>query len=117
MKAKLIKPELMKKALIESAIIVQNDAKLSCPVNTGRLRGSISYALDDMPGKIEGNAKGQDAVTQPTQPMKANIGTNVEYGIFVEYMKSGQFAFLRRALLQNIKNIENKFKKALKESV
>lgn len=116
-KTSMIKPELMKKALIESAIIVQNDAKLNCPVNTGRLRGSISFALEDMSGKTEGKAGFDDAVSQPKRPMKAKIGTNVEYAIFVEYMKGNQFAFLRRAFFQNVVNIKNRFLHALKASM
>ena len=41
-------------------------AKLACPVDTGRLRNSISHAVDEADGAVY-------------------IGTNVEYAPYVEY--------------------------------
>lgn len=43
-----------------------NYAELLCPVNTGRLRASIIYGVDE-------------------SEMCAEIGTNVEYASYVEY--------------------------------
>lgn len=51
-------------ALQESGEVVRKEAVLNCPVQTGRLRGSITV-------NVEGNT--------------AEIGTNVEYAPFVEY--------------------------------
>lgn len=57
----LIGPAL-KQALQRSAIMVQNDAKVFAPVDTGRLRASITHALDSRP-----------------VPLYATVGTNVAY--------------------------------------
>lgn len=51
-------------ALQEAGEIVRKDAVLNCPVQTGRLRGSITV-------NVEGNT--------------AEIGTNVEYAPYVEF--------------------------------
>ena len=51
-------------ALQESGEVVRKEAVLNCPVQTGRLRGSITV-------NVEGNT--------------AEIGTNLEYAPFVEY--------------------------------
>lgn len=53
--------------LARRATRVQNQAKALCPVDTGRLRSSITYAL---------GADGRGPF--------ADVGTNVTYGIFVE---------------------------------
>lgn len=58
------KDELVQKALETIGLIGEGYAKLACPVDTGRLRNSISHAVDE-----------QSAV----------IGTNVEYAAYVEY--------------------------------
>lgn len=51
-------------ALQESGEVVRKEAALNCPVQTGRLRGSIAV-------NVEGNT--------------AEIGTNLKYAPFVEY--------------------------------
>lgn len=53
-------------ALAESAALLRDEAARRCPVDTGRLRGSIAYKLD-----IRRN--------------EAVVGTNVEYASDVEY--------------------------------
>ena len=61
-----VKEELAKAvetALEEIGLAAEGYAKLACPVDTGRLRNSLSHAVD-------GNA--------------AIIGTNVEYAPYVE---------------------------------
>lgn len=73
------------KVLTVYALQIVNAAKRMCPVDTGRLRDSITWELGLMMGL-------------PT----ARIGTNVEYAPYVElgtrYMAAQ--AFLRPALLQ-----------------
>ena len=51
-------------ALGQAGEIVRADAVMNCPVDTGRLKGSIT-------SKVEGNS--------------AVIGTNVEYAPYVEF--------------------------------
>jgi hypothetical protein len=123
MNMNLIKPEIFKKALIESALDVQRDAKNIITnnknVDTGRLRGSISYATKEEKSQLDSPALGSDMVDIPENEMVVNIGTNVEYAIDIEYGtennrgKGGVWSFLRRALIGQKKNIENKFIKYL----
>lgn len=66
------------------AIAVQNEARQLCPVDTGRLRASIQHVM------------GED-----DRGPYADVGTNVQYGPYVEYGTSRQAAqpFMRPALL------------------
>lgn len=50
--------------LTKACLLVENDAKKNCPVDTGQLRQSITH-------EVEGNT--------------GVIGTNVEYAPYVEY--------------------------------
>ena len=62
--AKKLKPADLKDALNESCLLVENTAKENCPVASGQLRNSITS-----------NVSGE----------KGEVGTNVEYGVYVEY--------------------------------
>lgn len=53
------------KGLTQCGLLGEGYAKMACPVDTGRLRNSITYQIDE----------GEKAVY---------IGTNVEYGPYVE---------------------------------
>lgn len=52
-------------ALRQCALLVEAEAKRICPVDTGRLRASITYEIDE-------------------NGLIARVGTNVEYAIYVE---------------------------------
>jgi HK97 gp10 family phage protein len=73
----------MGKALTKRAISTVRHAKRMCPVDTGRLRSSITH-------EVGGDAEG----------MVARVGTNVEYAKYLEYGTSRMSArpFLRPAL-------------------
>ncbi len=58
--------EPMLRALEKSAIVVESEAKRLTPVDTGRLRASISHRMGG----------------QSTNPF-AEVGTNIKYGIYV----------------------------------
>lgn len=73
-------------------------AKENCPVDTGRLRNSITWACT-----TKNDAKNEDGAPQGIpEENSLYLGTNVEYGVFVEYCdyqhKVGQRHFLRDAL-------------------
>ena len=111
--------------LQKACLIVENDAKLKCPVDTGALRSSIT-------SEVEGDV--------------GMVGTNVEYAPYVEFgtglfsskgdgrtdvpwryrtadgkwhTTSGQQPqpYLQPALQQNKTRIEKLFKDAIKEAV
>lgn len=95
-------------ALRLSGEYVAGQVKLLTVVDTGMLRGSITYALKNFQSKVDTttnmkqNRKAikpnkvtqQNAVSKPVQTLVCRIGTNVEYAPYVEAKKS----FLRTGL-------------------
>lgn len=73
------------KDLTRRAISVEGAAKRRCPVDTGRLRGSITHA-----------------VKRDSRGLLADVGTNVEYAVFVELgtTRAPAQPFLRPALVE-----------------
>lgn len=70
-----VKGELERAAirgLIKAAMLVESQAVLLVPVNTGGLRGSIGYKVNE-------------------SELVAYVGTNCEYAIYVEF-GTGEFA-------------------------
>ena len=90
-------PEQIAQALEAIGLTAEGYAKLLCPVDTGRLRNSISHARDD------------DA---------AYIGTNVEYAPYVELGTSRMKArpFLRPAATEHSAEYKDIVKSALQGS-
>lgn len=70
--------QLIEQKLKEACVMVQDTAKQNCPVDTGRLQGSISY---EMVSDHEGI-----------------VGSNVEYAPYVE---AGTYKMSGRHYLQN----------------
>lgn len=83
-------------ALEKIGLLAENYAARKCPVDTGNLRGSITYEVD----------AGDSAVY---------IGTNVEYAPYVELGTSRQKAqpFLRPAASEHGEQYRQVLKKAL----
>lgn len=107
-------PEAIRKALEQSCLIVEGDAKTRCPVDSGQLRQSINYKVEDRTGQVS---------------------TNVEYAPYVEigtgiYSSGGRqtpwvyqdakgrwhrtsggkpHPFMKPALEQNVSKILNQF--------
>jgi HK97 gp10 family phage protein len=89
---KKVDPEKIKQALILGGLAVEAEAKRNCPVDTGRLRASISTNWDDSgmsSANVEAPAKPGDGVSQPNKGFGdiavVRVGTNVEYATFIEY--------------------------------
>lgn len=93
----------IEEALTNSALIVERDAKINAPVDTGRLRSSITHKENDY---------GSD---NPS----VEIGTNVQYAEAVEYGTSKQSAqpFLFPAYSGNKQRILKEFAKVFKKGV
>lgn len=86
----------------EIGLIVQGQAKLLAPVDTGRLRGSITTAsgTGQKTSPSGEGAVGTDVLTPPTDPRETFVGTPVKYGPYQEYGTRATRAqpFLRPAL-------------------
>ena len=76
--------------LEEWGLVAEGYAKLNCPVDTGRLRNSITHE-------------------RRTEESAVHIGTNVEYGKYVEYGTSRMRAqpFLEPAITMNIEEYQS----------
>ncbi|MBZ4664465.1 MAG: hypothetical protein JG776_2183 [Caloramator sp.] len=80
------------KAVLESLLIVEADAKLLCPVFTGTLKRSLTHAV-----------KTEENIT------KGSIGSNVEYAYWAEKHQP----YLEPAVDQNLENIKRKIAEVL----
>ena len=81
----------VKRALNAVGIQAERHAKDMCPVKTGRLRGSITYATADRHSKGQPPAQqGDYDMRGKPEPKSVYIGTNVEYAAQVETGSSGR---------------------------
>jgi HK97 gp10 family phage protein len=87
---------LLDRFLPKAGQLVEGEAKLRTPVDTGRLRGSIA-------SKVDGD--------------KAIVGTNVEYAPYVEYGTGKMRAqpYLRPSIDYNRSNLRRLFEKMFRE--
>lgn len=66
--SKLEKLDDVNQAMEQACILVENEAKIKCPVDNGLLRNSITHYIEDNPNELIGV-----------------VGTNVEYAPYVEF--------------------------------
>jgi len=94
-----------KRALTAVGQTLETAAARLAPVDTGRLKGSITWAVHDEVSQTRSNkVKAGDAVSRPSDHMTAHVGTNVEYAAHVEYgtvRHPAPQSYLRRALDEN----------------
>ena len=83
-KWQIIKHQACADVLKKIGFEVERDAKIFCPVKTGRLRSSLSTNWSGS-GKVRGRTG--DGVGEPQGPqgLVVVVGTNVNYAIHVEY--------------------------------
>jgi len=91
----------VEQALINSALMVERDAKIKVPVDTGRLRQSITHQDENF----------------GSQNPAVKVGTNVDYAPHIEYGTSKQSAkpFLRPAFEENKQKILKEIAKAMRK--
>lgn len=103
----------------------EGHAKKDCPVDTGRLRNSITYATNDYSGvgtysDSNGNSYSDATATGTPPKSEVYIGTNVEYAQYVEFRDkvahpTGKAHFLRDAAAKHGKEYRAIIKAALQE--
>ncbi len=88
------------RGVLAAALVVESDAKVLVPVQTGTLRRSITHTEPD------------PSDSSPS----ATVGTNVEYGPMVEFGsgKRRPKPYLAPALEQNINNIRELIAQSIK---
>ena len=93
----------MEKTLVEAGVMIEGDAVLLANFNkgyqTGRTKGSITWATNKERSRVSGEAKSGDGVSRPSRPDTLYVGTNVEYAPHLEYgtVKMSAQPFLRPA--------------------
>lgn len=92
----------MGRGMTEIAMMLEADAILNCPVDTGRLRASITHKVEN------------DGISA-----SATIGTNVEYAPHVEFGTVHQKAqpFLRPALIENESRARDRFRQQVERVI
>lgn len=123
----MVESEFKKKMKLALDLIgeaAEAHAKENCPVDTGRLRNSLAHATKDKSGHSfsytdnDGNSYTSD-VGKVHKDDTVYIGTNVEYGKWVEVReiehKTGKAHFLRDGVAQHGSEYEKIAKAILKE--
>jgi len=85
--------------ILETCIAIQGQAKSNTKVDTGYLKGSITYKTFNKEGIIESPADNSNQLTLQAKINEGYVGTNVKYGIYNEFgtRKMRPQAFLRPA--------------------
>jgi hypothetical protein len=76
---------------------------LLAPVDTGRLRASITFATPDEIGKVGHKAKGYEPTGKTKDTL--HVGTNVEYAPAME-LGQNRKPFLKPAIANNVSKIK-----------
>jgi len=91
-------PQKLERAMIAIGLTAESYAKQDCPVDTGRLRNSITHAVE-------------------SKEQAVYIGTNVEYAAYVELGTSRQTAqpYLKPAASEHSSEYREIVEQAMKE--
>ncbi len=116
-------PIQIERALVSVGMRAERYAKERCPVDTGRLRNSITYATAKTQSKGNEDKDGAKASAEDmaqhgsAEPDSVYIGTNVEYAERIELGGSKQApkGFLRPAAFEHGEEYRELVKKALKD--
>jgi len=77
--------QLIPKALRMIGSVILGQARELCPIQSGRLKGSLTFALAGEQSTPKKPAGPGDIIGKPSSPNEVWIGTNVEYAEAVEY--------------------------------
>lgn len=123
----VVSPEEVQRVLIRGGFKIEGDAKQRCPVDTGRLRSSISTNWNDSGmsrGHVESPAKAEDGATRPAKGNAmcvVRVATSVNYAEYIEYgtQRMGPQPYLEPAAMANIafikKELDDLFNKKAKQ--
>lgn len=109
----------IERALETCGLAAEGYAKRLCPVDTGRLRNSITYATETNHSSGSAPAKPEDySVNSSPNKNTVYIGTNVEYAPYVEMGTTRTRAqpFLKPALVNNAQVYRRILEQTLKDT-
>lgn len=97
---KIMGKKVVGKSAYEIGLVVEGQAKELCPVDTGRLAGSITTQSSTEGTSPKSPATSSDTIQKPNDDMEVLVGTPVEYGPHMEFgtIKTDAQPFLRPAL-------------------
>ena len=83
-----------------AGIVVRGQAVALVPVQTGNLKGSLTWRTQGADGGFEGGNRSGTMISDPPDPYTVHVGTNVEYAEHVEYgtRRSVAKPYLRTAI-------------------
>jgi len=116
------------RALTRCGMKAEGFAKDLCPVDTGLLQNSITYALagksaaissykadkPDKSGETKSGAYSGSAPTDSDGEMSVYIGTNVEYAVPLETRRQKPLPFLKPAVADHAQTYRNIIEEELK---
>jgi hypothetical protein len=116
---------IVDKFLYSAGIVVENEVIKNIDryglIDTGRLRGSITWQTKHEGSRPEGRASQSDIINKPHVSSVVDIGTNVEYAPYHEYGARGGLLparpYLRPALRRSKRGILNMFVRKIKEGL
>jgi len=113
-KAIKVASETTEEALIETGERAVGILKDNTPVDSGRLRNSMSYTTQ---GKVYNPLGGTDIVNRTTEKNTVVVGTNTVYAPRVEYMaQNGSAGFMLRSYKQLVPIAKAIFRDIFKRS-
>jgi hypothetical protein len=97
---KIMGKKVVGRSAYEIGLVVEGQAKELCPVDTGRLAGSITTQSSTEGTSPKSPAISSDVIQKPNDAMEVLVGTPVEYGPHMEFgtIKTDAQPFLRPAL-------------------
>jgi len=109
----------IERLLVGAGIAIEGDAVVRTPVDTGRLRGSITYATKKERSRANGSATAKDTVSTPSQKWTLHVGSNVEYAPYIEYGTKymQKRPFLRPAMMRHRGTVKRLMKKEIQEAL
>lgn len=99
-----------------NAMVYDTPQSKSGYIRTGRLRGSITFRTNRMSSTVQEPAGSGDGVqTTPRDGKSVNVGTNVEYAVYVHEgtVNMAPRRFLKEAVEKNA----NKYQEILREDI
>jgi HK97 gp10 family phage protein len=111
--------EAARLALAKIGLVMQSDAKLLCPYNTGRLRGSITWQIESQGSHVQRPAQSGDECSKPDDNLTLNVGTAVEYAQHMEYgtVRAQAQPYLRPAFDHNKDIAQKLFAQEIKKAI
>jgi len=88
------------KSAFEIGLIVESNAKMLCPIDLGRLAGSITTQSSENGSGPRSPATFSDVIQKPRDPDEVFVGTAIDYGPYQEFgtIRMNAQPFLRPAL-------------------